>query len=229
MFFNAHTYYSINRNGGVAEPTRIVGALLADSAITDVVSWSDLHDKTTIEAFTAQLGKDEAHLGRGLIDHYELDLRSHDAYEGDTGYAFSRQTPQLRELVAKACRLDSPEQARGIAHNFIESGVDINLLRRNSSVQKEVHRAVDAADVEGIARHMAIFFKADPTETRTKLTAYMDLIVKYDLQELGGWVALWGDITSLLLKSEADEHATREALLLAVKLTANDYQKVIAN
>lgn len=212
----------------MAEPTRIVGALLADSAITGVISWADLHDKTAIQAFTTQLGKDEAHLGSGLMDHYELDLRSHDTYEGSEGYAFSHQTPQLRELVMKACGFDSPDQARGIAHNFIESGVDINLLRHDSSTQQEVHKALRAVDVEGLARYMAAFFKTDPTETKTKLTAYSDLIVKYDLEVLDGWVALWADVTSLLLKKEADERATREALLLAIELTAKDYQKVIA-
>jgi hypothetical protein len=228
MFFNAHTYYSIKRNGGAVEPTRIVGALLADSAITGVVSWTDLHDETTIQAFMAQLGKDEAHLESGLMDHYKLDLRSHESYEGREGYAFSHQTPQLRELVMKACGFDSPEQARGVAHNFIESGVDINLLRHNSSIQKEVRKALSAADIESISRDMANFFKADQTDTKTKLTAYSDLIVKHDLEGLDGWVALWADITSLLLKKDANEHATRAALLLAAELTAKDYQQIIA-
>jgi hypothetical protein len=228
MFFNAHTYHSIKRNGGVAEPTRIVGALLADSAITGVISWTDLHDKAAIQAFTAQLGKDESHLGSGLMDHYELDLRSHDNYGGSEGYAFSHQTPQLRELAMKACGFDSPEQARGITHNFIESGVDINLLRHDISIQKEVHKALGIADIESISRHMAAFFKTDQTDTKTKLTAYADLIVKHDLESMDGWVALWADITSLLLKKDADKQATREALLLATELTAKDYQKVIA-
>jgi hypothetical protein len=202
MFFNAHTYYSIKRNGGAVEPTRIVGALLADSAITGVVSWTDLHDETTIQAFMAQLGKDEAHLESGLMDHYKLDLRSHESYEGREGYAFSHQTPQLRELVMKACGFDSPEQ--------------------------EVRKALSAADIESISRDMANFFKADQTDTKTKLTAYSDLIVKHDLEGLDGWVALWADITSLLLKKDANEHATRAALLLAAELTAKDYQQIIA-
>jgi len=228
MFFNAHTYHSVKRNGGVAEPMRIVGALLADSAITGVISWMDLHDKAAIQAFTVQLGKDESLLGSGLMDHYELDLRSHDNYEGNEGYAFSHQTPQLRELVMRVCGFDSPDQARGIAHNFIESGVDINLLRNNSSVQKEMHKALGAVGVGSIAKHMAGFFESNSVETKNKLVAYSDLIMKCDLQELDGWTTLWANITSLLLEKEADKQATREALLLAIELTAKDYQKVIA-
>ena len=162
------------------------------------------------------------------MDHYELDLRSHEAYDNGTGYAFSHQTDQLRELVARACGFDSPEDARGVAHNFIEAGVDINLLRRDDTIQHEVRRALSAADIEGTARHMATFFEADRTETATKLTAYVDLMVKHDLTGLAGWVAFWSDITALLFKRQADEQATKAALALAVELTANDYQKVIA-
>jgi hypothetical protein len=91
-----------------------------------------------------------------------------------------------------------------------------------------VRKALSAADIESISRDMANFFKADQTDTKTKLTAYSDLIVKHDLEGLDGWVALWADITSLLLKKDANEHATRAALLLAAELTAKDYQQIIA-
>lgn len=228
MFFNAHTYYSIKRNGGIADSARIVGALLADSAIAGVISWTDLHDRDIIEAFSSLLSEDDAPLARGLRDHYELDLKSHDTYEGGIGYAFSRQTHQLRELVTQACGLDSPEQVRGIAHNFIESGVDINLLRYDSSIREASLKALRVADIEHIARYMAAYFKTDTAETKAKLTAYFDLITTYDLEDLDGWVALWADIISLLLKKEADGHAIREGLQLALKLTARDYQRVIA-
>ncbi len=228
MFFNAHTYYSIKRNSDVAEPMRIVGALLADSALTGVISWTDLHNKTAIKDFAESLGKDEAPLGNGLMDHYELDLRSHDTFQNDAGYAFSHQTQRLRELVAQACGFDTPEQARGIAHNFIEAGVDVNLLRSDGHVQGLVRESLSAVDIELISKYVADFFKANPADTRTKLTAYIDLLVKYDLRDLDEWVKLWVEIISLLLKKKADDHAIREVLQLAVELTAKDYQKVIA-
>jgi hypothetical protein len=228
MFFHAHTYFSIKRNNGVAPPLRIFGALLADSALTGVVSWTDLHDKDTLEAFTSQLRSADAQLGPGLMDHYELDLRSHDAFDGDTGYAFSHQTQQLRELVARACGFDAPEQARGIAHNFIEAGVDIHLLSYDSQLQGELRRALDAVDIEPVAQYVAKFFRADAAKTLTKLTTYRDFMMKYDLQDQKEWVKLWEEIIYMLLKKEANKHAVGEALRLAVELTAKDYQKVIA-
>jgi hypothetical protein len=227
MFFNAHAYYSIERSRGVAEPLRILGALLADSALTGTVNWTDLHDKYTIQALIAQLGKSEALLGLGLIDHYDLDLKSHDAYQGDMGYAFSRQTPQLRILVARACKLESPEQVQRLAHNFIEAGVDINLLRRDKTIQDKLRKALELADISGAAKHVSNLLKKDSAATTAKLKAFTALTMKYDLRKLDGWVALWVEIISLLLHKKADEPAVKEALRLATSLTAKDYQQVL--
>lgn len=225
MFFNAHAYYSMQRSGS-AEPLRIFGALLPDSALTGVLEWGSLHQKDTIQEFSTRLTERDALLGLGIIDHYELDMRSHDAYNGGAGYAFSRQTPQLRALVAQASGLASADKARGIAHNFIEAGVDINLLRHDASVQQNLRAALQAVDISAVAEHLASFFKLETAETTTKLVAFRELMLRYDLATIEGWTELWTEIISLLLHNQADTQATTAALGLAVKYTAQDYLQV---
>jgi hypothetical protein len=228
MFFNAHTYHSIQRNNGTAAPLRVFGALLADSALTGVISWTDLHEKETIQDFIRTLDQSELQLGLGLMDHYVLDLKSHEAYEHNTGYAYSHQTPKLRELVSNACGLESPEKARGLAHNFIEAGVDINLLHRDDSTLAEARRALDLVSIDIYADRMASVFRVDGVKLKTKLYSYKSLLFRHDLKTQNGWVKVWTDITALLLDREADEDATRQALSLATELTADDYLLVIA-
>lgn len=228
MLFNAHVYYSIKKNQGVIEPLRIFGALLPDCALTKTISWTDLHNAKNIQAFAQQLPQAEAPLGIGLSDHYELDLRSHDAFETGIGYAFSHQTSQLRDLVLRACALASSEQTKGLAHNFIETGVDINLLRDDPTIQSKVRHAVHAVAIDVVAKYIADFFKTDISKIKSQLIVYRDLITKYDLQSIEGWIALWDEIVLLLLGNKIDKQATRQALLLATELTAPDYTRAIA-
>lgn len=228
MFVNAHGYYSLAKTGAIAEPMRIFGALLPDSALTGTIDWTGLHDQKTIGAFAKKLPQAYAQLAPGLIDHYELDLRSHDSYESGAGYAFSHQTPQLRSLVSHACGLTSPKQIKGLAHNFIEAGVDINLLKNDSTIQGTVRQALDRVNSDHIAKYMADFFKTDANTTKSRLSAYTNLITRYNLQNLEDWVALWEEIVLLLLGNKINKQATKQALLLAVELTDKDYALAIA-
>jgi hypothetical protein len=227
VFFNAHAYYSLQRSRGMAPSLRIMGALIPDSAFTGTVNWTDLHDARTIQNFISQLAPQLAALGDGLMDHYELDRSSHNAFQDGAGYAYTHQTPQLRDLVAQACQIDNADTIRRIAHNFIESGVDINLLQQHPEIQGQLRQAVRSLDLNAIAKSLAGFFGSEPAETHRRLLAFTDVMTQHDLRTTEGWTALWANIVPLLLKTTVDGKATAHALQLAVALTAQDYHTVI--
>lgn len=232
MFFNAHVHHSIERNNGVADPQRIFGAILADSGLTEVIDWEDLsdeglHDRDTITALTKTLRPHEMSLGHGMMDHHELDLLAHNSFEGGLGYAYSHQTPELRELVAEAYGLETPENARLLAHNFIESGVDINLLQDRPAVGDHLNEALQTVDIYAATKRVADFFKLSRNDTEAKLVQYKDYIQGHDFATIGGWASLWVDLAPALTGNTADEQATERALLLAVDLTTADYRQVL--
>jgi hypothetical protein len=233
MFFNAHVYYSMQRAGKKEpEPLRILGAVLPDSAyLTGVLGRSnDLHDRDTIEKFGAAMGDgpQASQLLAGLWDHYELDLRSHEVFEGGDGYAFSHQTPELARLVAKAAGFASAEAARGIAHNFIESGVDINLLAARPEVRDLFRGAMRAADVNLVAGYLAEYFELPADATRARLAEFVEVGLQYDTRDMAGWASLWHDLIRRLLGREANDDAVKQALELVTELTAGDYERVTA-
>ena len=227
MLHNAHAYHAIKRNENTADSLRIVGAILPDSALTGKTNLVSLHAKESIDAFISELPTNYEQLGRGLLDHHDLDLQSHNGFEGGTGYAFSHQTPELKALVADACGLTSPEQIERLTHNFIESGVDINLLRENPTIQDRIGDAIASTDLDDIAKQLATHFELDEAQTRTYLNDYVSLITSYDLRDIEGWIALWEDLIAILLNHLADKRATRKALLLATELTTNDYLQIL--
>ena len=227
MFFNAHAYYSSKRSLGRPQPLRILGAIIADSEPTGVIGWQDFHDKTTAQNFAKSMGNDGIDIGLGLADHLELDSKTHDMYEGGKGYAFSHQTPELRKLVARACGIKSAGKTEGLAHNFIESGVDINLLRHDSSVQATLRSALSQIDSKEVAEHLSSFFDLEKAKTEASLNMFIDLTTKYDLQNIDDWVALWAEIAELLLDKALDRQTARHALTMAADLTASDYKRVI--
>lgn len=231
MFFNAHIYYSKQRAGDDIYPMRALGAILADSALTGVIGWTDLHDRKVIDRFAAVLGKDKlgGEMIQGLRDHYDLDIKSHDVYDNGPGYAFSHQTPRLVEVVAKACRLNDLEKAKGIAHNFIESGVDLNLLRHYPDIQDQGRRAMEEADQDYASSQIANFFDLDIHQTTQRLAQFVKLTLKYDLNKVDEWALFWAEIIGLLLSADADMGAIKEGLVLAIDLTKSDYLDVISD
>lgn|GEM_PF-7037905 len=189
-----------------------------------------LHDRKVVASFRAALDSDVAAWAvlEGIEDHLALDRRSHDEFEGGDGYAFSHQTPELAQLVAGAVGFATSAQARGIAHNFIETAVDIHVLANKPEVRGMVKDGLQAADLSIVSDALARFFKLGRDATRSRLEEFVSLANGYDTRNMTGWVGVWHDLTRRLLQHESDEAAVQQALELAVRLTADDWERVVA-
>lgn len=228
MFFNAHIFFAFQR-GKTQDPWRAMGAILPDSAFTGTIGWPDLHREPAARAFGRALGDNERsrQLVAGILDHIELDNRSHHGAGKGEGYAFSHQSPELVDLAGRACAVLDEQVARGLAHNFIESGVDIHLLVDRPQFQETARQAVRAVDLDWLARAIAKHWQKDPDVTRTRLEDFLELVTAYDLASVNGWADCWIELTSLLLHHEGNEPSAKQALELAVELSASDYTSVL--
>jgi hypothetical protein len=229
MFFNAHIFFTLEGRDGQVEPWRAMGAILPDSAFTGTIGWPDLHKETSARAFGRALGQSERspQLVAGMLDHIKLDNRSHHDFGGSEGYAFSHQSPELVDLTAQACGVLDEQVARGLAHNFIESGVDINLLAAKPEFQETARRALQQVDLDWLATAMAKHWGKDAGETRANLSGLIELAARHDLAAINGWADCWIELTSLLLRHSGDKAVAEKALKLAVELTAGDYRAVL--
>jgi hypothetical protein len=230
MFFSAHIFFALERGGAEADPWRAMGAVLPDSAFTGTIGWPDLHKEAGARALGRVLGTDASsrHLVAGVLDHITLDDRSHLAFGGDDeGYSFSHQTPELVRLAARASQVQDDQVARGLAHNFIESAVDIHLLTAHPEFQDRARRVLKSVDLDVLEEGLAKQFERDKTETREQLSTFVQLATGYDLAHVSGWADCWMELVRLLLRYDGDKSAASLALELAVRLTAGDWRRVL--
>lgn len=223
MFAYAHIYFSKQLTGAI-QPEQSIGAILPDCALMKIISWDDLHDMETIESFGLISGEP---LVTGLRHHYLLDQRSDHTYLGKEGYAYTRQNQKLLEAVAKGCNTGNRKNTRILAHNFIESGVDYNLLQSEGWLQEQLVEAVDRYNFDKLANQLASYFKKEPKTVMQGLIQYCSLLKRYNLYEISEWVALWREINALLFGQDIDEAQVREAMILACDITKADYKAVL--
>lgn len=231
MFPCGHVFYSL-QSSPTSSPLQVLGALLPDAATTSAFSWTELHQTERIDSFESFVADASlAPLILGLRHHIELDERSHNSWNGAGGYAYTVQTPELRELVAKAFDCDD-DRARTLAHNFIESACDIHIAQstdvyttlQHALQVKAVHAAVVtiaswlSINEHTLQTHVAEFLEPwmQPYTTIHSMTSvWLALVPHLNTSAFGGEI---GDV---------DEGALRAGLELAVDLVADSYLQVL--
>lgn len=231
MFFYTHVYYAkkINKN---IDSLSIIGSMLPDLALTSAINWDHLHKKKDILPFISHLKKNYPpyqSLATGINYHNTLDYLTHLAYKHEKpGYAYKSINQSLVELVAKAFDVEM-DIARIISHNFIESAVEMYVIKENQELIKLVKNAIKNTDKKELAKIMATFYAKSQQEFLSALTIFFTTILKYDLTSIDEWVLLWNDLSIFLFKKEANKVFTKHALNESISLTKHTRANFIAN
>jgi hypothetical protein len=232
MFPLAHVHYSLLVADGPDE--QVIGSILPDAAFTAVVSWTDLHHSETSAAFFDHVGPRFAALVEGIRHHAALDARSHDDWRGATGYAYERQTDELRLAVGRACDVDG-ELARVLAHNFIESAVDLHLFGKRPDVAERLHTVLCDYDLSELSEVIATWKGTAVTQVRAGLDVFVDTWKRARSIDIDVMVDLWADLLSLLDRhtfdradrSPLDRGEATRAIEIACALVASDFLDVV--
>lgn len=228
MFAHSHAFYA-QQTIDAPDPGYLIGSVLPDAGLTGSFDWKALHSLGTIDQFAAKYSSSEQaqRAAAGMRSHCELDLRSHETWVSDGGYAFIKQTSELQEAVAKACGLTEDADISQIAHNFIEAGVEFNLLHVDPPQSKVLNNAVNGYDLIELSEQLAAFFETDTEVMFERLTHYYELITKYDLSQFESWQGLWHDINLLRAQTDTDHEHVAQAMRLSIELTKSDYGAVL--
>lgn len=229
MFFHTHLYHATKMNSSLNN-LEVIGSVLPDFALTTLISWDALHKKKDIAAFSTyaqSVSPAYASLVTGVHYHNTLDVFSHVRFQGGTGYAYEKITPELITLLMEAFSTDE-KRARGKGHNFIECGVEMRVLRGNPNLPALLKDNLASADHAALASLLAPFYQKTVQEMQTGLEGYFSLMTRYDLQSEDGWVLLWDEISKLQFGRSADKEKVREGLRLALALTEDSYKDFLA-
>lgn len=235
MFPHGHVHFSLLAEGH-GSAGQVIGSLLPDAGLTGAISWNQFHDLAQVDGFGRVVDSDPdlSDVVSGMRHHVMLDERSHDAWSGGGGYAFDKQTDALRETVRNACHVED-DKVRGLAHNFIESAVDLHLLASRPDGIDRLQMAIDAFDLSPLAVALATWTGVETQEIYSKLEEFYRFWTGHDLSTTDGAVELWADLLARLKvqkfdtsdDSPLDRVAARLALEKALDATAADYLAVI--
>lgn len=228
MFLNTHTYVA-SKLYKSNESLLLVGSILPDIAVTKVIKWEGgLHGRESTDKFFQfihQKYPDYLNLSKGVFTHSIVDDFSHHNYQGKTGYAY-QNNEELSKLVSKYYGLDE-EAARGKAHNYIENGVDILLLRENPTVQGQIRQAIKQTNREQLAQLLGQYFQIDQGKFLTALRQFFNLFTKYDFTKESSWVFLWSDLEELLSLRKTRDQDRQDLLHKSIDIVKNNYKEFL--
>lgn len=134
---------------------------------------------------------------RGVRHHMELDERSHNSWRNGGGYAYERQTSALRDAVQSACSVDD-ELARTLAHNFIETAVDLYVLSKKPELLGRLQSTLASYDCEPISLALAQWIDSDAKVVAARISEFFGVMCRHDLATIDGMVELWAELLDVL-------------------------------
>lgn len=228
MFHHTHAYLA-SKIYDSEEPLLFLGSILPDLAVTGIISWENgLHGAENDIKFTEFIEQKYPKyitLANGVHAHNIIDDFTHIDYKGKIGYAF-QNNKQLALMVADFYELDE-EKSIGKAHNFIESGVDILLLKEMPEVQTKLRMAINQIDKEYIAKILAEYFRTSPEKMLKSLNEYLNLFTKYDFSILEEWIPFWTDLEKLMKLKNIGDGKRRQLINKSLEITKITYKSFI--
>ncbi len=228
MFHHAHAYIATKLYNDEV-PLLQFGSILPDLAVTKIVAWDEgLHGKELDESFRQFISNkypDYIMLANGVHAHNILDDFTHLDYKGKIGYAF-QNNKELTEMVARFYELEG-ERATGKAHNFIESGADILLLKEMPQVQTKLRLAINQIDKEKIAQILSEFFRKDKAKLLEALNVYIDIFTKYNFSDQVEWVPFWQDLEKLMKLKNIGDGKRTQLINKGLEITKHTYSEFL--
>jgi len=225
MFYNAHAYVA-SKLYKSEDSLLLIGSILPDIAITKIIDWGNgLHGKENAKTFVKFIQEERPgylFLGKGVYAHCILDDVSHLKYRDGIGYAY-QNNEELSEFVGQYYNEDK-EMAKRKAHNYIESGVDILLLKEHPEIQGLVEQAMEKIDVNELSALLSSYFKIDNEKFKMAISQYFDIVTKHDLRNKDNWIFFWEDLDKAMGLKNIEDIKIKTLLDKSIDLTKNTYR-----
>ncbi len=228
MLHNAHAYFASTLYIPDS-PLILVGSIIPDIAITKIIGWENgLHGRENVSKF-CKFVESKAPLLTGLYKgvflHCILDDFSHNNYNGNTGYAY-QNNERLSQLIYKYYEVDK-ETAKRIAHNYLESAVDMFLLQEHPQLGFKIKNTIQQVDINSISDPLSLYFAKNKTKFKYALVEYFELISKSNLESLKGLIAFWEDLEKNLSLQKIGVDQKIELFNLSITLVGHTYKDFI--
>ncbi len=219
----SHTYVS-TKVTGKKSPLLVFGSVLPD------IAWMSLKGKAfekihnspkDFYSFLVASNPDLVDLGMGVRLHSNVD-RGADFYSDDTKVGFAVvEGRKIQSEVGKLLETDEARLSLVLAHNFIEAGVDLNLLEKYPEIPN-IYKFVLSVDLDVVSECVAKYLGLDKAMVREELGNFVGLLSPMNLSSPPNMVhgALL-PLVKIIFKREVDANAALEILTKAREITKN--------
>ncbi len=185
MFPITHIWFSRQVLGYINNLT-VLGSIFPDIAVSGHLTYNQTHHMGW-GLFDGMKTEGSRHMDfcKALVTHTVdprgLDYYGDEAYgNGYKGYCFQKGV-QIVEEVIEACNLPS-EYGLWKAHNFIEMGIEINMIQKEQSLIKRLHDSLqDMALIAELAVPLEQYFKLQPHSIEASFSRFKGFVELKDL------------------------------------------------
>ena len=225
MFYNAHAYVA-SKLYKSEDSLLLIGSILPDIAVMKIIDWGNgLHGKENAKKFIEFLQEEFPNyifLGKGVYAHSVLDDISHLGYRGGVGYTY-QNNKELVELIGQYYNEDE-DMAKRKAHNYIESGVDILLLKEHPGMQSLVEQALESLDLNELSALLGAYFKIDKKQFEKAISQYFNVLTKNDLRKESNWIFFWKDLNKIMGLKDIEDTKIKILLDKSIDITKDTYK-----
>lgn len=229
MFHNTHLYFA-SKLYKSDDPLLLVGSFLPDLAVTKIIKWEGgLHGVESDDNFNLFIQDkfpEYSRLALGVHAHNILDDFTHLKYITEPGYAF-QNNEEITKMIGDYYDLNN-ESARGKAHNFIESAVDILLLKEFPDTQDQLREVIKKINHKQLAIILSAYFKTDRDLMLDSVTKFFDLFTKYDFSKEVNWILFWADLEELLDLNDIGNDKRKKLLDKSIDIVKDTYQDFLS-
>lgn len=180
MFPLTHIWFS-DKVLGYTNSYTVLGAIFPDIVITKCLNYKDTHYIDS-ERFYKLCASDNRSLDfvRALYTHAVspkgLDYYGDERYFGlENGYCFQIGS-QIESDVIKYCNIPK-EYGLWKAHNFIEMGIELNVLNNNKELNKLLHNTFkDSEAINYVSNILSMYYRIEENTFKDSFSKYSDFI-----------------------------------------------------
>lgn len=219
----SHTYVSTEVTGKKS-PLLVFGSVLPD------IAWTSLkgkafekihHSPKDFYSFLVSGAPDFVDLAIGARLHSSID-RGADFYSDDNEVGFA--AAEGKKIQSEAGKLLKTADARlslVLAHNFIEAGVDLNLLEKHPEILNTYKFGL-SVDLNAVSGCVAKYLGLDKAVVREEIGNFVGLLSPMNLSSPPNMVngALL-PLVKIIFKKQVEASAAQEVLAKAKEITKN--------
>ena len=196
MFPLTHIWFCRRLQGSLTNE-EVLGSIFPDIVITKCLDYTDTHHCTAVLPQYLKSRGQEAFAKAMMthtVDPNGLDYFGDEFFKSsiEKGYCFQKAAP-IVEGVIQACNIPE-DYGLWKAHNFIEMGIEINLVDNNPELPEIMHNALkDPIAIQEASQVLEDYYKLDAGTIKRAFGEFSELIelkevnsrnlaAKYDLQ-----------------------------------------------